>query len=396
MVESESDGGWLAVDGTAHRMRTFFAIEIDIDQKPGIGFFQRRFVCRSGVTLRSIPGELRKVFKAATFRATVFGTISQNDVAGDGDAVFAVREVQRVRIARVKNIVGKDHPFTSIPRTATERMVGVDDGVVDDLKVERFALMVCAGKARACRRDEHIVAHDRFALDLHGMVGAAVAKVAFDNVHWLASGAIDGDAGIVRVMHMVLGDEVSPGALLDLDAIPLVTTTIMDVVQCDDALAHDVSAVVPAEIHAFGVTSTIMNVITCKMKAVGIGTVRTETNFTCVMDMTLIDPNLAATPEPDPMATARDLDAAQTQVTHQVTLPDIDDVLFVIGPRDDDLRILRRDDPDGGFGRAADSDVPHAIDAVGAAGKFESVTRLQGRDGFHECCAIRCCVRDDT
>ena len=114
------------------------------------------------------------------------------------------------------------------------------------------------------------------------------------------------------------------------------------------------------------------------------------------MDMTLIDPNLAATPESHSMTTARDLDAAQAEETHRDTLPDIDYVLFIVGSRDDDLRILRRDDPDWRLGRAADSDVPHAIDAVSAAGDFQSVTRFQGRNGFHECRAIRCCVLDDT
>jgi len=346
--------------------------------------------------LNRIPGEFREVFQAATYRGTVFWAISQNDIAGDGDAVFAVNEVQSVFIARVKDVIGKDHPFTSIPRASTECMVGVDDGVVDHLKVERFSLMVCASKAGASSRDQHIVAHDRFALDLHGVVGAAVAKIAFDDVHGLASGAIDGDAGIIRVMHVVLGDEVSPRALLNLDAITLISTTIMDVVQRDDALAHNVSAVIPAEIHAFGVACTVVNMIACKMKVVGIGTVCTEANFTSVMDVTLIDPNLAATPESDTMATARDLDAAKAEITHRDTLPDIDHVLFVIGPHDDDLRILRRDDPNGSLGRTADSDVPHAINVVGAAGEFKSVTRFQGRNSFHECRAIRCCVLNDS
>ena len=68
----------------------------------------------------------------------------------------------------------------------------------------------------------------------------------------------------------------------------------------------------------------------------------------------------------------------------------------LIGPCDDDLSILRRDDPDWGLCRAAAAAVPHAIHAVGAAGEFEFVTGFQGGDGLHERCAVGGTVLNDT
>ena len=89
-------------------------------------------------------------------------------------------------------------------------MGAVDDGVVDDLEVGGFALMVGAGEAGVGTVDEDIVADEGVALDLHDVVGAVVAEIAFDGVDGFSVSAVDGDAGVVGVVDVIFGDEVAP------------------------------------------------------------------------------------------------------------------------------------------------------------------------------------------
>ena len=195
-------------------------------------------------------------------------------------------------------------------------------------------------------------------------------------------------------MHMVLGDEIAPGALLDLDAIALIAATIVNVVQRDDALAHDVIAVVGTEIHAFCVTVAMVDVIAGQKEALGVGAVRTEADFIRVMNVALIDPHIRAVAEPNAVTATRELDAAQAQELHRAALTDIEYVLFVIRPRDDDLRSLGCDDPDRCLRCAAHADVPHALDAVSASGDLQLVSRLQGFHGLHKFRSVRIAVLD--
>ena len=89
-------------------------------------------------------------------------------------------------------------------------MGSVDDGIVDDLEVGGFALVVGAGEAGVGTVDEDIVADEGVALDLHDVVVAVVAEIAFDGVNGFAVGAVDGDAGVVRVVDVIFGDEIAP------------------------------------------------------------------------------------------------------------------------------------------------------------------------------------------
>ena len=66
----------------------------------------------------------------------------------------------------------------------------------------------------------------------------------------------------------------------------------MNVVQRDDALAHDVIAVVGTEIHAFRVTVAVVDMIAGQKEALGVGAVRTEANLAGVMNVALIDPHI--------------------------------------------------------------------------------------------------------
>ncbi|HBJ85377.1 MAG TPA: hypothetical protein DDZ88_16175 [Verrucomicrobiales bacterium] len=77
--------------------------------------------------------------------------------------------------------------------------------------------------------------------------------------------------------------------------------------------------------------------------------------------------------EPQPMTATGEFDAAQAQELDRAALTDVEDVLFVIRPRDDDLRPLGCDDPDRRICCTTHANVPHALDAIGASGEFESV-----------------------
>ena len=56
--------------------------------------------------LGSIPSELDEVFEAATLGATIFEPVTDDDVSGDGDALFSIGKVDSVGVARVENVVG--------------------------------------------------------------------------------------------------------------------------------------------------------------------------------------------------------------------------------------------------------------------------------------------------
>ena len=244
-------------------------------------------------------------------------------------------------------------------------------------------------KPEPLRADEHVVAHDGLALHLHGVIRAAAAEIALDDVHRLPGGAIDGDAGILRVVNVVFGDEIAPRALLDLDAIALIPAAVVDVIQGDHALAHDVLAVVRAEIHALAVAAAVVDVIARQEQAAGVGAVRAQADLAGVVDVALVDPHLAAMAEPQAVAAARDLHAAQAKILHGSALADVEHVLLRIRPGEDNLGALLRHDPDGSLRRAADADVPQAIDAVGAGGDDELIARLKRGDRFDEGFAIR-------
>lgn len=173
-------------------------------------------------------------------------------------------------------------------------MTAIDDGVVKDLQIQCFALVIGTGKAGADAVDKHVVTHDGLSLHLHDAVATVVAEVALDDIYGLSSGAINGDARILRVMHVVLGDEISPGALFDFDAIPLVTPAIMNVVQRDDAFTHDDTGIVSPQIHALSMTRAMVDVIAGEVQPLGIGAVGTETNLTCMMNVAAVQPDITA------------------------------------------------------------------------------------------------------
>jgi len=127
-------------------------------------------------------------------------------------------------------------------------------------------------------------------------------------------------------MHMILGDEVSPGALLHFDAIALVPTTIVNVVQGDDAFTHDVFPMVGAEIHSLTMTGTVMDVIPRQIEALRSGTVRAEANLTGVMNVTLIQPDIGAVPEAHAMTAPCEFNPAQTEELDRTALANVEDI----------------------------------------------------------------------
>ena len=93
------------------------------------------------------------------------------------------------------------------------------------------------------------------------MVIASAAQISFDDVEGLSCGAIHSDAWVMRVMNVVLGNEVSPGTLFDFDPVPLIAKAIVNVIQRDHTFAHDMLTVVRTEIHAFAVSTSMMVVV---------------------------------------------------------------------------------------------------------------------------------------
>ena len=247
---------------------------------------------------------------------------------------------------------------------------------MDDLEVQRLALMIGASKACTCAVDEDVVPHDGLALHLHDIVAAVVAEIALNDVHRLARRAIDGDAGVVRVVDVILRDQIAPGALLHLDAVALITATVVNVIQSNHTFAHDVVAVVGTEIHALGMSSAVVDVIAGQKEALGVGTVGTEADFIGVMDVALIDPNIATMPEAQAVAATGDFDPLKTQILQCSTLADVDDVLLCITACDDDLCTPSCHDPDRRIRRATGQYIPHVLDAVSSSGEFQLVARL--------------------
>ena len=247
--------------------------------------------------LAAIEGDAGEVLQAATFDAAVFGAIAKDHVATADNTRVAIGVEEGIGIAGIDDVVGQDHAFAAIPGATSKGVGSVKDGVVDDLQIQCLALMIGTGEACACTIDEDVVAHDGLALHLHDVVGAIVAEIALDDIHGLPSSAIHSDAGVIGVVNVVLNDQITPGALLHLDAIALIAATIMNVIQRDDALAHDMVAVVGTEIHAFRVTVAVVDVIAGQKEALGVGTIGAEADFIRVMDVALIDPDIAAMPE---------------------------------------------------------------------------------------------------
>lgn len=217
-------------DGTACILGAWLAMKIRRQEVARIGMFDRGINGGCGVMQDTIQAHTREVCEASSFHTALLGPIPQDNVSTADDACMTVGVVQGIGIAGIKEIVGEDHAFAAIPRATPKGVGAVEDGVVDDLEVECLALMIRAGKACTSSIDEHVVAHDGLSLHLHDIVPTVVAKIALDDVHGLSCCAIDGDAGVVRIVHMVLGDQVSPRALLHLDAIPLITATVMNVI----------------------------------------------------------------------------------------------------------------------------------------------------------------------
>ena len=156
--------------------------------------------------------------------------------------------------------------------------------------------MVSARKAGPFGVHENIVSNDGFALDLHRMVIASAAKIPFDDVHRLACGAIHRDTRVMRVVNVVLGNDVSPRALFDFDPVPLITKAIVNVIQRDHTFAHDVLTIVSTEIHSFPMPTSVMVVVASEKEALRAGAVCAQVYIASMVNMASIDPDIAALP----------------------------------------------------------------------------------------------------
>lgn len=185
-------------------------------------------------------------------------------------------------------------------------------------------------------------------------------------------------------MDVVLGDEISPRALLNLDAITLIAPAIVDVVLRDDAMAHDVRGIVAAEIHALSVASAVMNVIARKIQTLCVSAVRAEANLIGVVNVALVHPYIPALPEPQTVTATGKLKPTQAEKTHRAPLSHVDYVLFVVRPSDNHLCVFRSHDPNGRFCRAANQQIPHALDTISARADLKLVSGLQGSHGFNK------------
>jgi len=221
------------------------------------------------------------------------------------------------------------------------------------------------------------------ALDLHDVVFAVPAEIALDDVSRLAGGAIDGDAGIVGVVDVVLRDEIAPRSLLHLDAVALLAVAVVDVIERDDALAHHGLAVVATEIEALGVTVSVVDVIARDVEPVGVGVVGAEADIGGVVNVALVHPDMAALAKPHAMTAAGNFQSAQAEKFHRLALADIHRVLPRIRARDDRCRAFLRHDPDRRSFAAGGLHVPHAPDAISAAREREAISRLKRSDRFH-------------
>ncbi len=272
--------------------------KIRIDSIKWIGFLQRSLRDWRNIVFFTVPCDSLEVLKAAAKHRSCSWTAADDDVAGDDDSFITIGKMQGVLVAGVEDVVGEYHAFSRIPGTATECVTGIDDRVVDDLQIQRLALMIGTRKARARSADEHVIANDGLALHLHGAIAATAAEIALDNVYRFASGAIDGDARILRIMDIVFRDEIAPRALFHLDAVSMRAAAIVDVIQCDHAFAHDVLAMVRAKVHPFAVSTAMVYVIASQKEMARVRAVSAETNCTGVMNVTLVNPHLAALPKP--------------------------------------------------------------------------------------------------
>ena len=244
--------------------------------------------------------------------------------------------------------------------------------------------MVCARKAGSFGVHENIVSNDGFALDLHRMVIASAAKIPFDDVDRLACGAIHRDTRVLRVVNVVLGNEVSPRALFDFDPVPLITKAIVNVIQRDYTLAHDVLTIVRTEIHPFPVSASVMVVVASEKEASRIGAVCAQVYIGSMMNVASIDPDIAALPQSQPMTPSRNLHTSQAKILHWAALPDIHHILPGIWTCDDDLCSFLGNNPDGSIGGTTDSNIPHPLDAVGTRGNLQLIAWLQCGYCFHE------------
>ena len=153
-------------------------------------------------------------------------------------------------------------------------------------------------------------------------------------------------------------------------------------------------AIVRAKIHALTMAATVVVVIASEKKSACVRTVCAETNFARVVDMTLIDPHLAALVQPQAVTAARDFNTPQAEIAHASLGANVHHVLFRIASSDNDLRIFRRNNPNRCLRRAAHTDVPHAIHGVSARSDLKPISRLQSRHRLHQCIAIRLRVLD--
>ncbi len=110
-------------------------------------------------------------------------------------------------------------------------------------------------------------------------------------------------------MYIVLSDEVPPRSLFHFDPIPLVPSTVVDVVQGNDALAHNMLTVVGPQIHPFAMASPVMQVVARQIEMMRLRTIGAQADITRMMNMASIDPDLTALAKPKAMAHACYLDS---------------------------------------------------------------------------------------
>jgi hypothetical protein len=218
-----------------------------------------------------IPCQVFEILKAATKRTTGFRSITENHVSCNRYSIMPISEVQCVFLTRVNDVVRQDHIAPRVPGPATKRVRRVDQRIVNDLHIDRFSLMIGARESRVSVINQKVVANDRFSLNLHNAVQTAVTNIEFDHILWLAARAVNGDTRINALVHPVLSDQISPGTLFNLNAISLTSTAVVNMIQSNDALAHNHVAVVSPEIHSCCGPISIVDCVACQIKLMRIG-----------------------------------------------------------------------------------------------------------------------------
>ncbi len=210
--------------------------------------------------------------------------------------------------------------------------------VVDNGQVPRDSpLVVLAMDTVVPTSKDNVVANHRVGSGLDRMGLTAPDDVAFDDVRRFATGAIDQNSRVLRVVDHVVADDVVVATLLDFNAIALLDVgagEVMDVVFFDDAVDEQALRIVGSQIKCLADTGRVVDVIVAQNDAnIAIAwVVRCHGTVTDMVDMAILNREmLDVTPSvlkhSDPRAAASYLETLESYMLAPLNHEDISEVI---------------------------------------------------------------------